>query len=175
MLKLVSFSAVLLIQWFLGFNPSESLPHEHAQKELLFRIGRSVDKNEIHYFLNRSPNGHFSLSEPIVLSWFNHTNNAYEPMNWIKKTFGYGLDFISINAHEAKFQFVSYKKRIFTLQYSHNGKYSVTTLSENIIINVKSIFVHIDGGSFWVPNVTHIELKGLDAISGDLTTEIIIP
>lgn len=175
MLKLVSFSAVLLIQCFLGFNPPESLLPEHAQKELLFRIGRSIDKNEIHYFLNPTSNGHFSLNEPIVLSWFNQVNNAHEPMNWIKKTFGYGLDFISINEHQAKFQFVSYKKRVFTLQRSHVGTYSVTTFSQNSIIHVKSIFVHIDGGSFWAPNVTHIELKGLDAISGNLTTEIITP
>lgn len=38
-------------------------------------------------------------------------------------------------------------------------------------IQVEKIFVHIEGGSFWLPNVKYAEVNGIDASSNKVITE----
>ena len=40
---------------------------------------------------------------------------------------------------------------------------------------VQHIFVNIEGGSFWIPNVTHVDLYGESVATGKPIHEIIYP
>jgi len=68
-------------------------------------------------------------------------------------------------------RFVSYKKFPLTLMKGTDGKYHIfATISQRQFI-VNRVFVRIEGGSFWVPNVRFVEFKGTDPATGKEVTE----
>jgi hypothetical protein len=128
----------------------------------LLKIGRSVDKNEVHYFLNIDSKGELSKDEPIKLLWKNGQKGSYETINWIKKKYGYGLVFDKSSRESIAFQFVSYKKKWFYLKKNNDGKFAIFSNFDQGSVELKEVFVNIQGGSFWTPRVTSVELKGTE-------------
>lgn len=61
---------------------------------------------------------------------------------------------------------MSYKKFPMYLIKGPNNKYNVfgTINQKQAIVN--RIFVKINGGSFWSPNVEYVEIKGVDPSNG---------
>ena len=49
---------------------------------------------------------------------------------------------------------------------SADGKYHIFALIAQKQILLNRIFVKIEGGSFWLPNVKYVEVKGTDQITG---------
>jgi len=74
-----------------------------------------------------------------------------------------------------KFQFVSYNKRTFIIKKNDEGIFQVFTISEKKEVVVNKIFVKIDGGTFWVPNIKQVELHARDAKTGEKRVEIVKP
>jgi hypothetical protein len=165
---------VLIALFFMSFS-FENINIEHNEKAI-FKIGRSIDKNEIHYFIKLNSKGELHPDEPLEIGWINYENGGKrEKINWIKKRFGYGLNYTYIKPYEAAFKFVSYDERSFTIMKNDEGNFSVFTKSKGKIVEVQKIFINIDGGSFWIPNVTYVELSALEPQSKSLITEIIKP
>ncbi len=146
------------------------------QNASLFKITRNKDANEIFYNVKKLANGKLNGQEPIDVFWIKHVDSVRkEPLTYIQKKYAYGLSFISITDYEAKFKFVSYDKRSFTLKKNKAGTYRVFTVSQNREVEVSKIFLHIHGGSFWFPKITAVELHGTDAATGASIKEIIQP
>jgi hypothetical protein len=142
----------LLVQPLFSFDPSSG-------EELLFRIARSRDANEIFYTVNPDKNGFLNTENPITIYWLKRTEgNKTESLTWIQNKYAYGLHFLSITPTEAEFQFVSYSKRSFYLRKNKDGNFRVYTFAGETEIEVDKIFVQIDGGSFWFPKVSRVEL-----------------
>jgi len=147
-----------------------------TSKYSLFNVGRSKDANEIFYDINLNSSGELNVENPIAIYWIKKTDgNKKEPLTWIQKKYAYGINFLSINHSRATFQFVSYSERTLTLKKSKNGNFKVYLLSNNKEIEIKRIFVQIDGGTFWFPAVSKIEINGYDANTGLPEIEIINP
>jgi hypothetical protein len=127
----------------------------------ILKIARSIDKNEVHYFINVDKDNNLSKNEPITMLWKNHKNNgSYEKLNWIKKKYGYGLKFFNQKKDYVEFQFVSSKIKSFILKKNAKGDFGIFTNSSSATIELKQIFIHMEGGGFWTPNVTKIDLIG---------------
>lgn len=47
-----------------------------------------------------------------------------------------------------------------------DGKYHIFALIAQKQVILNRIFVKIEGGSFWLPNVVYVELKGTDPVTG---------
>ncbi|MBA3901699.1 MAG: DUF4833 domain-containing protein [Bacteroidetes bacterium] len=140
------------------------------------KIGRSIDKNEIHYFIQLDKDGLLLKNNPIELYWINNEDKGQvESINWIKKKFGYGLKYLKNEKQEAVFHFVSYPKRQLMVKKSLSGDYKIFTASNGLTVEISSIFIHIDGGTFWLPNVTKVELHAMDINSKKSIIEIIYP
>ncbi|MEA3445011.1 MAG: DUF4833 domain-containing protein [Bacteroidota bacterium] len=143
---------------------------------ILFNIGRSINADEINYYVNQKKDGTLNEKEPISIFWIKRTaDNRLEPITWIQENFSYGLEFITTTSVSAKFQFVSYGKRTFELKKNTKGDYSVFTISGNKEVEVKRIFVQIDGGTFWFPKITKVELHANIAGTNNRVIEIINP
>lgn len=147
-----------------------SYKHDH-----LFKIERSKDANEIFYDVNLDAKNNLLLNNPISIYWVNRTENRKDPLTWIQKKYAYGIEYLSMNENQAKFQFVSYNKRQFEIKKNNNGNFSVYTQSNKRIVIVNRIFIQIDGGTFWFPKISRVELYAQDINTNNKIIEIINP
>ncbi len=171
-IQLLSICLIVLL-----FSSFKTMPNDKStSKYSLFNVGRSKDANEIFYDINLNSSGELNVENPIDIYWIKKTDgNRKEPLTWIQKKYAYGIKFLSVNHSKAIFQFVSYSERTLTLKKSKNGDFKVYLQSNNKEVEIKRIFVQIDGGTFWFPAVSKIEVKGYDANTGLPEIEIINP
>lgn len=142
----------------------------------LFKIGRTKDANEIFYTINLSKNGNLDSENPISVFWLKKTNgNKTEPLTWVQKKYAYGLKIIEKSEESAIFQFVSYNKRTFELKKNREGKFKVYTLSGDKLVEVNQIYIHLDGGSFWFPIISQVDLISNNPLTKEKVIETIKP
>lgn len=169
-LAFIFFAALVMV--FVSFKPDTvKLNTSH-----LFKIERSKDANPIFYEVNTDKSNNLNVDNPVNVYWIKHTDDGrIEPLTWIQKKYAYGLKFLRVNENETTFQFVSYDKKTFTLKRNKEGNYKVYSLIGNKLVEVNRIFVQIDGGTFWFPKISRVELHAKDVLSGQITKEIINP
>ena len=62
--------------------------------------------------------------------------------------------------------FVSYeKKKFFLIGDSEGKRYKAFMTINGKMAELKRIFIHLDGGTFWFPNIVDIEIVGKDPAS----------
>lgn len=148
----------------------------NSNSNSLFKIGRSKDANEIYYEVRTNRDGSLNLEEPIKIYWIKYTNNnAVEPLTLIQQKFAYGLKFLEVTPEKAEFQFVSYSKRILSLRKNNAGKYGVFTEVEGKQAELERVFIQIDGGTFWFPKITRVEVHAKKAETNEFIVEVIRP
>ena len=150
-------------------NPYPAIP---ASISRLFYVQRSSNANTIVYELKMGSNGLPDEDEPVHPYWIRYTEGSKkEDLNYIQRKFAYGVNAKALGNGKYDIRFVSYKKFPLTLMKGTDGKYHIfATISQRQFI-VNRIFVKIEGGSFWVPNVRYVEFKGTDAATGKEVTE----
>ena len=173
-MKTQSLKHILIL--LLGFIFLNFTIETENTKNILFKIERSKDLNTVYYKVNTDKYGNLIKNKPIEIFWIKYSEKARkEPLTWIQDNYSYGLKFLKIEKRSAKFQFVSYEKKNFNLRKDKNGKYKVYTLSKGKEVEVKRIYVHINGGTFWVPEISKVELHAKCSVSGSKSIEIIKP
>lgn len=165
------FGLLLLLTSFVTVNVEniENQPH-------LFKIERSKDANEIFYDIHFEKSGKLSVVEPISPYWRRQTEGGIiKPLTWVQQHYAYGLEYLYSSENYAKFRFVSYKKRDFVLKKDTNGNFKVFTLLDKKEVEVNRIFIQIDGGTFWFPKISRVELHTKDPETKKNIVEIIKP
>jgi hypothetical protein len=171
-LKSVVISTLLLVISMI--SDAEGL--ESSNYNFLFKIGRSKDANEIYYEVKTNYNGSLNLKEPIKIYWVKYTENGkIEPLTKIQQHFAYGLKFLEVTPEKAGFQFVSYSKRTLQLRKNASGSFAVFTEVDGKEVELERVFIQIDGGTFWFPKITRVEVHTKNPQAGDLLVEIIHP
>ncbi|GAB4448621.1 MAG: hypothetical protein OHK0036_04340 [Bacteroidia bacterium] len=158
-------------------NANLTNPELIKDKKVLFKIQRSKDANEVYYTVNVDKNGQLDVHNPIQVFWVKYYKDGtkIEPLTWVQKKFAYGINYIHIDKTYAVFQFVSYPKRQLIVKKSTNGQFNVYVMSNNKWVILEKIFVQIDGGTFWLPNIPKVEIYGRDPAFNLLNIEIIKP
>jgi hypothetical protein len=142
----------------------------------LFKIGRSKDANEIYYEVRTNLDGTLNLEEPIKIYWVKYTKNGdIEPLTKVQQLFAYGLKFLEVSPEKAAFQFVSYSKRTLVLKKDITGKFAVFTEVDGKNVELERVFIQIDGGTFWFPKITRVEVYAKEAEANELVVEVIKP
>ncbi|MDB4583094.1 DUF4833 domain-containing protein [Draconibacterium sp.] len=170
--KKVTFLSVILLFGLLvkahGLDKTKTL--------ILFKIGRSKDANEIFYEVNITPDGSLDLKEPIEIYWIKYTKyGKTEPLTKIQQHFAYGLKFFEVTPERAEFQFVSYSKRTLKLRKTFDGSYGVFTETDGKEVKLERVFIQIDGGTFWFPKITWVEIHAKIPEVNQLVVEVIKP
>jgi phosphatidylglycerophosphate synthase len=131
----------------------------------LFYVQRDPNINTIICQLNTDENGNIIKDQPVNVFWMRYADKeGKKDLNYIQRKFAYGIQTKDIGNGNYELRFVSYKK--FPLLLTKSGadkKYHVYVTANNKKIQLERIFLRIQGGSFWVPNVKYVELKGVDA------------
>lgn len=161
-----------------SFKPAKPIASD-KENSYLFKISRNRDANEIWYEANLKSDGSLNQNSPIQVFWVKKADKGtIEPLTWIQNRYAYGIELLSKpNVHKGSihFRFVSYANRTFELRPTKDNSYKVFTQSNNKEIEVNQIFVQIDGGSFWLPSIPYVQLKGIETVTGNQITELIYP
>ena len=147
-------------------------PDLPASIQKLLYVQRDPNTNTIVYELNKDKNGNLNREEPVHPYWIKYAESGQkEELNYIQRKFAYGLVTKPLSNDRFDIRFVSYKKFPLTLMKSSDGNYHIfaTVTQKQVILN--RIFVKIEGGSFWIPNVMYVELKGTDPLTGSEIVE----
>jgi hypothetical protein len=148
-------------------KPQVNFPTLSNNVSRLFYVQRDPNPNTIVYELNLGTDGRLNVEEPLHVYWIKYNEQGQrEELNFIQRKFAYGLTQKALGNDKYDIRFVSYKKFPLTLMKSTDGKYHIyaTIAQKQAILN--RIFVKIEGGSFWLPNVVYVELKGIDPATG---------
>ncbi len=138
----------------------------------LFYLQRDPNSNTIICQLNADSNGQLNKENPVNVFWIRYAENGQKSdLNFIQRKFAYGINSKSLGNDKYELKFVSYGKFPLYLMKDKANKYHVyaTVAKRQIILD--RIFVRIEGGTFWVPNVKYVELKGKDAATGEEVAE----
>ena len=142
-------------------------PTPPASNERLFYVQRTPNANTIVYDLNLNSDGKLNTEQPVKVYWLKYAEKGQkEELNYIQRKFAYGLNTKAQNNGSYDIRFVSYKKFQLTLMKGGDGKYHIfaSIAQKQVILN--RIFVKIEGGTFWIPNVVYLEVKGSDPETG---------
>ena len=155
-------------------NPSPlHFPTPKNIDNMLFYIQRDPNINTAIYAINYQENGKINKSDPIKAYWIRYAEKGEKKdFSYIQRKFAYGIESKTVNNEEFQLQFVSYKKLSLTLKkIDSDQKYHVFVNVNDKKIQVEKIFVRIEGGSFWLPNVKYAEVTGIETSSNKTITE----
>ncbi|WP_018622715.1 DUF4833 domain-containing protein [Spirosoma luteum] len=141
----------------------------------LFYLQRDPNPNTIICALNLK-NGKLDKQEPVHVFWIRYTEQS-EPkeLSYIQRTFAYGIKSRPLSNEEYELHFVSYKKLLLRLVKSERepGYHIYANVNQKRVI-LRRLYVHIEGGTLWKPNVKYIQVEGINASTGESTIERLI-
>lgn len=154
----------------------ETFPLPDMQDNSLFYIQRSPNHNTIMYELNEM-NGEPDREEPVRAYWLRYQEQGQrQDLSFIQEHFAYGVRAKKLNIDQYELRFVSYKKMPFYLVRSSDDKqFRIHATVSGREILVERIFLQIEGGSFWLPNVVCAEVRGSDPVTGEPSVLNFIP
>jgi phosphatidylglycerophosphate synthase len=138
----------------------------------LFYLQRDPNANTIVCQLNLDSEGMPNQKTPINVFWIRYAEGGKRTeLNFVQRKFAYGMTSKQISADKHELKFVSYGKYPMYLMRGKDKKYHVFSKVANRQAILNSIYVHIDGGTFWVPNIVYVEFKATDPDTGEQLTE----
>lgn len=149
-------------------NPSPiHFPVPGREENMLFYLQRDPNTNTLIYALNLQKDGKIDKNQPVKIYWIRYSENKQrKELGYIQRKFAYGLITKPINQEQYELRFVSHKSLVFYLKRLGNGNYYVEIIINGKKISVQRLFVRIEGGSFWIPNVKYATIEGQDTESG---------
>ena len=146
----------------------DSFPIPKTGPKQLFYLQRTTNSNTIICDLNTDASGQVNKDNPVHVYWIRYDEGGEKKeLSYIQQTFAYGIKHEQLPNGVFKLHFVSYKKQVFYLKRSpKDNQYKVYFLFNNKEFVLQKLFVRIDGGTFWVPNVIYMEILGKDEYSG---------
>ncbi len=154
-------------------DPQDTFPVPGGNAKQLFYLQRTANTNTIVCELNYNDKGQLDEETPVHVFWIRYAEGGMrKELNYIQRVFAYGIKSQAQGNGTYKLNFVSYKKQNMLLMPSpRDNKYRVyATINQRQAI-LNRIFIKVDGGSFWSPNVVYMEMKGIDITTGKEVVE----
>lgn len=148
-------------------------PTPKGIKNQLFYLQRDPNTNTIICELNADDHGKVNDKDPILVYWMRYADEGEkEQLNYIQRKFAYGIQTKKLAKDSYELRFVSHKKIPMYLRISDTDKkFHVYVTVNSKQLQVERIFLRIVGGSFWLPNVHYVEIRGVHTETGNLITE----
>lgn len=151
-----------------AIEPQDTFPVPAGNPLQLFYLQRTANTNTIICELNYDKTGKLNEESPVHVFWIRYPEGGMrKELNYIQRVFAYGIRAQRLANGSYKLNFVSYKKQTFTLMPSpKDNKYRVYATINQKQAQLTRLFVKVDGGTFWSPNVVYMEMKGIDVATG---------
>jgi len=139
------------------------------EKEQLFYLQRDPNANTVVYTLNKK-DGKIDEEDPVNAYWILYEEDGErKDLTFIQRKFAYGVNYKKLADDEYEISLTSCKKLPMRLAYCPESKqYEAFASINNKQTIIERIFVRINGGSLFKPNIDYIELTGRDSKSGKL-------
>jgi phosphatidylglycerophosphate synthase len=163
--SVVGISGIATAQTSDTSNPSPiKFPTPKGIKNEFFYLQRDPNTNTIIYELNLESDGRINEDEPVKVYWIRYADKGNkEDLSYVQRKFAYGIQSKSLGNGEFELRFVSHKKLPLILKKSSiDKKYHVYIDANDKRVMLDRIFVRIEGGSYWIPNVKYVELTGIN-------------
>jgi len=139
----------------------------------LFYLQRDPNTNTVIYQLNVNSTGKLDEDEPINVFWIRYAEQGEKKdLNFIQRKFAYGLSAKKLATDKYELKFAAYDKvRFFLMRSPADKAFHVYATIANKQIVLERVYLRIEGGTFWVPNVKYIEFKGWNAATREPVVE----
>ena len=154
-------------------RPRTDFPEPTGVANELFYLQRDPNANTVIYRLNVDAAGALNEGEPVQVFWLRYAEHGQrKELTFIQRKFAYGVNAKKIAADQYELKFAAYNKVRFFLGKSALDKaFHVYTTVANKQVVLERVFLRIDGGTFWAPNVKYIELRGRNAATHETVVE----
>lgn len=157
-------------------NPSPlKFPVPKGITNQLFYLQRDPNTNTFICELNLDKDGNVDRNEPILIYWMRYdVDGKKADLSYVQRKFAYGIQTKELGKDYFELRFVSHKKQVLYLARDDKDKFYVYTTVNQKKIRLERIFVRIEGGSFWLPNVKYVEFRGLNPETNTVIAERLI-
>ncbi|MDB5126556.1 DUF4833 domain-containing protein [Mucilaginibacter sp.] len=140
----------------------------------LFYLQRSPNINALSYDVNIDvKTGKPDEDSPVHVYWLRYAEGRGETseLTFLQRKFAYGVTSNPLGNNKYDIRIMSYKKIPLTLMAATDGKYHIFATVAKKQMLLQNIFIQIEGGSMWSPNIIFVEMKGTDPITGKKVIE----
>ena len=157
-------------------KPAATFPVPSGVANQLFYLQRDPNTNTVIYQLNVDRAGHLDEDEPVNVFWLRYDEHGErKELNFIQRKFAYGLTAEKLAMDKYELKFAAYHKvRFYLLRSPSDKAFHVYTTIAGKQLQLERVFLRIEGGTFWVPNVKYIEFKGLNTATREPAVERIL-
>ena len=158
-------------------KPATPFPVPSGITNQLFYLQRDPNTNTVIYQLNVDRAGRLNEDEPVNVFWLRYDEHGErKDLSFIQRKFAYGLTAEKLATDKYELKFAAYSKVRFYLLRSPTDKafHAYATIGGKQL-QLERVFLRIEGGTFWVPNVKYIEFKGLNTATREPTVERVLP
>ncbi len=158
-------------------KPATTFPVPSGVANQLFYLQRDPNTNTVIYQLNVDRTGRLNEDEPVNVFWIRYDEHGErKDLNFIQRKFAYGLTAEKLAADKYELKFAAYNKvRFYLLKSPADRAFHVYTTIAGRQLQLERVYLRIEGGTFWVPNVKYIEFKGLSSATREPVTERVLP
>jgi len=147
---------------------TDTFPTPKGISNMLFYVQRTPNTNTVIYELNVNEKNQLDKDDPVNIFWIRYANNKERAdLSYIQRVYAYGLKTKDLGNSSYELRFVAYKKLPFYLVRSQDKQYHVYATIKKKRVVLTRIFIQIEGGTFWFPNVVFVEFKGVDPGTGE--------
>ena len=142
-------------------DPSKFPVPPHSKKSL-FYIHRSTNPNTVVYEANFLSNG-IDPENPVNVYWIRVGEKAQQRgLNYMEKTFAYGVKSKPIDNLRYHVQFVASKSKTMEVSLDENGQARAMMRLNGQPARLTKIFVQVAEDGWW-PRIAYIEFFGVDS------------
>ena len=158
-------------------KPTTIFPVPSGVSSQLFYLQRDPNTNTVIYQLNVDRAGQLNEDEPVNVFWLRYDEHGErQDLSFIQRRFAYGLRAQKLAPDRYELKFAAYGKvRFFLLRSPTDKAFHVYTTIGGKQLQLERVFLRIEGGTFWVPNVKYIEFKGLNTATREPLVERVLP
>ncbi|MCO5935250.1 DUF4833 domain-containing protein [Mucilaginibacter sp. RB4R14] len=155
-------------------DKGRAYPTPPPNPQRLFYLQRSQNINALSYDINiDKATGKPDEDSPIHVYWLRYAEGHGEPseLTYLQRKFAYGVTSKALGNDKYDIRIMSYNQFQLTLMKAADGKYHIFAIVSKKQMLLQNIFIKIEGGTLWVPNVIFVEMKGTDPVTGKEVTQ----
>ena len=176
MKNIISFPRLIIIIFlcfakFVSAQDNIKFPVPDGNPNQLFYIQHSPNANTFVYELNLN-NGQPDSAKPVHVFTIRYADKSQkEELSSIQWKYAYGISTKFIANEHYEIRFLSRKDFVMHLKKDADNRYHIYALINHGSCILSYIFLQINGGTFWKPNIEFVLLVGIDPATGAEVSE----